>query len=347
MTHIGPADHALMSAAMDVPPDPTLPTIADVRRAAERLAGHAVRTPLISSPALDERTGGRVLLKCETLQRTGSFKFRGAYNALAAMSRAARERGVVAVSSGNHAQGVAEAARLFGVHATIVMPADAPAIKRARTERSGGRIVDYDRARENREAVAARFIGEHGGALVHPFDDAEVIAGQGTVGLEIVADCAAASVVPEAIVIPCGGGGLSAGIGLAARDAWEEAEIVLVEPEGFDDYGRSLRAGRIVANAATAGSVCDALLPQAPGRMTFAINRANRADAVTVSDEAALAAVAYAFAELKLVVEPGGAAALAAILAGRVDCRDRTVVVVLSGGNIDPAVLKRALADET
>jgi threonine dehydratase len=260
MTHIGPAGHALVSAAMNVPPDPSLPTIADVRRAAERLAGHAVRTPLVSSPALDERTGGRILLKCETLQRTGSFKFRGAYNALAAMSRAARERGVVAVSSGNHAQGVAEAARLFGVAATIVMPADAPPIKRARTTRSGGRIVDYDRARENREAVAARFIGEHGGALVHPFDDAEVIAGQGTAGLEIVADCAAAGLVADAIVIPCGGGGLSAGIGLAVRDAWSETEIVLSEPEGFDDYGRSLRAGEIVSNPVTSGSVCDALL---------------------------------------------------------------------------------------
>ncbi len=343
MTHTVPTGDTLVSPPMTLPPDPTLPTIADVRRAAERLAGHAAKTPLVSSPALDERTGGRILLKCETLQRTGSFKFRGAYNALAAMSRAARERGVVAVSSGNHAQGVAEAARLFGVHATIVMPADAPLIKRARTERSGGRIVEYDRAHENREGVAARFIGEHGGTLVHPFENFEVIAGQGTAGIEIVADCATAGAVPDAVVIPCGGGGLAAGIGLAVRDAWAETELVLVEPEGFDDYGRSLKDGQIVANPANAGSVCDALLTPAPGRTSFAINRAIGARALTVGDEAALAAVADAFTELKLVVEPGGAVGLAAILSGRVDCRDRTVVVVLSGGNIDPAVLARAL----
>ncbi len=329
---------------MSAPPDPTLPTIADVRRAAERLTGHAVRTPLLTSPALDQATGGRILLKCETLQRTGSFKFRGAYNAIAAMSRSARDRGVVAVSSGNHAQGVAEAARLFGIHATIVMPADAPAIKRARTERSGGRIVDYDRTRDDREAVAMSVIAAHGGVLVHPYEDAEVIAGQGTAGLEIVADCIAENVRPDAVVVPCGGGGLCAGIGLAVRDAWAETEIVLVEPEGFDDTARSLQAGRIIANDKTAGSVCDALLTSKPGRMSLAINRANRAEAATVSDAAALDAVAYAFAELKLVVEPGGAVALAALLAAKIAARDRTVVVVLSGGNLDPAVLQQALA---
>jgi len=324
------------------PPDPTLPTIADFRAAAERLTGHAVRTPLLSSPILDERAGGRILMKCENLQRTGSFKFRGAYNAIAAISRAARERGVVAVSSGNHGQGVAEAARLFGVHATIVMPADAPRIKRRRTERSGGRVVEYDRGREDREAVAARTIAEHGGTLIHPYDNANVIAGQGTVGLEVVADCAAAGISPAAIVIPCGGGGLAAGVGLAVRDAWPATAITLVEPEGFDDYGRSLRQGRIVANAAAAGSVCDALLAPSPGRIGFAINRDNRAEAITVGDEAALAAVAFAFDELKLVVEPGGAVALAAILSGKLDGRGRTIVVVLSGGNIEDSVLARA-----
>ncbi|MEX0853861.1 MAG: threonine/serine dehydratase [Bauldia sp.] len=324
--------------------DPTLPTIADVRMAAERIAGHAVRTPLVSSLLLDQRTGARVLLKCENLQRTGSFKFRGAYNAIAAMSRQARARGVVAVSSGNHAQGVAEAARLLGIHATIVMPADAPLIKRQRTERSGGRIVDYERANEDREAVAARIIGARGGVLVHPFDDANVIAGQGTIGLEIVADCAALGIRPDVAIIPCGGGGLSAGIGLALRDGVPSIEIVLVEPEGFDDYGRSLSEGRIVANRAAAGSVCDALLAPAPGRIGFALNRANGAVATTVSDKAALAAVAFACRELKLVLEPGGAVALAALISGRIDCRGKTVVVVLSGGNIDEALLSRALA---
>jgi len=324
--------------------DPTLPTIADVRRAAERIAGHAVRTPLISNPFLDEQVGGRVLVKCETLQRTGAFKFRGAYNALAALPRETRSRGVVAVSSGNHAQGVAEAARLFGVRATIVMPADAPQIKRLRTERSGGRIVTYDRASEDRDAVAARTIAEHGGTLIHPFNDPNVIAGQGTVGLEIAADCAAAGVTPDAVLVPASGGGLSAGIGLAMREHWPDTGIVLVEPEGFDDFRRSLAAGEILANERSAGSVCDALLIGQPGALGFAINRANGATGVAVSDGEALAAVAFAFRELKLVVEPGGAVALAALLAGRVEARGRTLVVVLSGGNIDGAMLAEALA---
>ena len=327
-----------------IPSDPTLPTIAEVRRAAERIAGHAVRTPLVSNPFLDEQVGGRVLLKCENLQRTGSFKFRGAYNALAAMGRDRREHGVVALSSGNHAQGVAEAARLFGVRATIIMPADAPESKRQRTERSGGRIVAYDRTSENREVVAARTIAEHGGTLVHPFNDAEVIAGQGTIGLEIAADCAAAGFRVDAVLVPCSGGGLSAGIGLAVRDWSPATEMVLVEPEGFDDYRRSLAAGAIVANQQSAGSVCDALLVAAPGALGFAINRANAASAVAVSDAEALAAVAFAFRELKLVVEPGGAVALAAVLAGRMEARGRTLVVVLSGGNIDGPMLARALA---
>ena len=324
--------------------DPTLPTIDDVRRAAARIAGHAVRTPLIASPFLDEMVGGRIFLKCENLQRTGSFKFRGAYNALSALSRDTRERGVVAMSSGNHAQGVAEAARLFGTRATIVMPTDAPVVKRLRTERSGARIVPYDRASEGREAVAMRVIAEHGGTLIHPFNDAEVIAGQGTIGLEIAADCDAAGVRPDAVLVPCGGGGLSSGVGLAVRDWSPRTEMVLVEPEGFDDYGRTLKSGTVVANERTAGSVCDALLSPEPGAIGLAINRENAAIATTVSDAEALAAVAFAFRELKQVVEPGGAVALAAVLAGRVPARGRTLVLVLSGGNIDEPVLARALS---
>ena len=321
-----------------------LPTIADVRRAAERIAGQAVRTPLISSPFLDERAGGRVLLKCENLQRTGSFKFRGAYNALSALPRETRARGIVAMSSGNHAQGVAEAGRLFGVRATIIMPSDAPQTKRQRTERSGGRIVTYDRAGEDRDEVAARFIDEHGGTLIHPFDNSDVIAGQGTIGLEIAADCMAQGLRPDAVLIPASGGGLSAGIGLAIRDGSPATGIVLVEPEGFDDYRRSLASGEIVANERSAGSVCDALLISRPGTLSFAVNRAHAATGVAVSDDEALSAVAFAFRELKLVVEPGGAVALAAVLAGRVETRDRTLVVVLSGGNIDLPVLAAALA---
>jgi len=322
-----------------------VPTIDDVHAAARRIAGHAVRTPLVSNALLDERTGARVLLKCENLQRTGTFKFRGAYNAIAALSPDVRARGIVGVSSGNHAQGVAEAARLFGVAATIVMPADAPAIKRERTERSGGRIVTYDRGSEDRDAVVRRHIAEHGGTLIHPFNDAAVIAGQGTMGLEIAADCHSLGLVPDEVIVPCGGGGLSAGVGLALCDAFPSIALMLVEPEGFDDYRRSLAADRIVANAAMAGSICDALLAPSPGDIGFALNRANGARAVSVSDAEALAAVAFAFHELKLVVEPGGAVALGALLSGRhVAARGRTVVVVLSGGNIDPAVLQTALA---
>jgi len=324
--------------------DPTLPTIADVHRAAARLAGHAVRTPLVSSPFLDEKVGGRVLLKCETLQRTGSFKFRGAYNALAALDRQSRERGVVAVSSGNHAQGVAEAARLMGVRATIVMPADAPVGKRRRTERSGAHVITYDRASQDREGVAAHYIGEHGGTMIHPYNDPEVIAGQGTIGLEIAADCDAAGIVPDAVLVPCGGGGMSSGVGVAIRDWSAETQMVLVEPQGFDDYARSLAAGVPLRNPRSAGSVCDALLAPEPGAIGFALNRETRAIAAAVSDEEALAAVAFAFHELKLVVEPGGVVALAAVLSDRVTVRGRTVVVVLSGGNIDEPVLMRALS---
>jgi len=320
------------------------PTIADVRAAAHRIAGHAVRTPLLLSPLLDERVGARVLLKCETLQRTGSFKFRGAYNALAARTPAERRAGVVAVSSGNHGQGVAEAARLFGVAATVVMPADAPANKRERTLRSGGRIVPYDRATENRDAVAADHIARHGGILVHAYNDAAVIAGQGTIGLEIVEDCARLGVIPDAVAAPCGGGGMTAGISLALAEAWPSLSLTLVEPEGFDDYRGSLLEGRIVANERNAGSVCDALLAPSPGPLGFSIHTAHRAHAIAVSDEEALAAVAFAFRELKLVVEPGGAVALAALLQGHLKVPGGVAVIVLSGGNIDEAVLARALA---
>jgi threonine dehydratase len=320
------------------------PTIDDVRRAAERIAGEAVRTPLLSSPALDAAVGGRVFLKCENLQRTGSFKFRGAHNAIAALTPEERSKGVVAVSSGNHAQGVAAVAGIFNIAATIVMPSDAPAVKRQRTEALGASVVTYDRAREDREAVAARYIAKNGGALIHPYNDANVIAGQGTIGLEIVAELAATKVVPDAIIVPCGGGGLSSGIGLAMCHAFPAIDVVLVEPTGFDDYGRSLREERIVANIATSGSLCDALLTPSPGAIGFAINRANRARGIAVDDSEALAAVAYAFSELKLVLEPGGAVALAAILGRCVDVAGRTVVLVLSGGNVDAGVLRRALA---
>ncbi|WP_421722981.1 threonine ammonia-lyase [Bauldia sp.] len=316
----------------------------DIRAAEGRLNGLAARTPLIESAVLNARVGGRVLLKCENLQRTGSFKFRGAYNALASLSEEERKRGVVAVSSGNHAQGVAEAARLLGIQATIVMPSDAPTAKRGNTERSGARVVEYDRATEHRETIADEIVDRTGAVLIHPFDNLQVIAGQGTVGLEIVDQVETLDVSPDMIVTPCGGGGLSAGVGLAVRSAFPECTVVLVEPEAFDDYGRSLTAGRRLDNLRSTGSVCDALMAQAPGEISFEINREHGAQAVAVSDRDAFEAVALAARELKLIVEPGGAVALAALLAGRVDCREKIVVVILSGGNVDDQVLSRALS---
>lgn len=323
----------------------SVPTIDDVHAAARRIAGHAVRTPLLSNAYLDEITGARVLLKPENLQRTGTFKFRGAYNAIAALTPQVRAAGIVAVSSGNHAQGVAEAARLFGEASTIVMPSDAPAIKKQRTERSGGRIVTYDRKTDNRDETVVAYMAKHGGTLVHPFNDPYVIAGQGTIGLEIAEDCAARGIIPDTVLVPCGGGGLSSGVGLSLRHAYPGIKVTLVEPAGFDDYRRSLAEDRIVANTATAGSVCDALLSPSPGDIGFALNRANHASGVAVGDAEALAAVAFAFNELKLTVEPGGAVGLAALLSGKVAARGDTVVIVLSGGNIDPPVLARALAE--
>ena len=320
------------------------PTIADVRAAAGRIAGVATRTPLVRNPFLDDHLAAGVFLKPETLQRTGSFKFRGACNALASLPPEARGKGVVAVSSGNHAQGVAEAARLLGIAATIIMPADAPAVKLARTRRSGAAVVTYDRAGEDREAIAREIMARTGATLIHPFNDAAVIAGQGTVGLEIAADMTALGAAPEAVLVPASGGGLASGVALGVRATFPDATIVLVEPEGFDDYARTLRDGAVAVNARLADSVCDALLAPSPGSIGLAINRAAGSVAVAVSDAEALAAVAFAFDELKLVVEPGGAVALAAALSGRFDGRGKTVAVVLSGGNIDAAVLARALA---
>jgi len=320
------------------------PTIDDIRMAAKRIAAEAVRTPLLSNAALDELTGGRIFLKCENLQRTGSFKFRGAFNAVASLSEAERSHGVVASSSGNHAQGIAEAARLFGVPATIVMPGDAPAAKREGTRRRGASIVDYNRATDDRDALTASIVADTGAELIHPYNDGRVIAGQGTIGLEIAEDLARRGEHADIVMVPCGGGGMSAGIGLAIAAESPETEVYLTEPEGFDDYGRSLAAGSIQRNPRTDGSICDALMAPQPGAIGFAINSATGAHAIAVSDAEALAAVAFAFRTLKLVVEPGGAVALAGLLAGRIDARGKTVVILLSGGNIDPVVLERALA---
>jgi threonine dehydratase len=321
-----------------------LPTMEDVRAAAGRIAGHARRTPLLADTPLDEITGGRILLKLETLQHTGSFKFRGAYNRLCQLDAVERRAGVVAFSSGNHAQGVAAAARLLGIPATIVMPADAPRVKMQNTLALGASVVEYDRERESREAIAARLAAERGAVLVPSFDDPHIIAGQGTVGLEIAEQSAELGRPPDDVVVCCSGGGLVAGTALAIRAMLPAARVWAAEPAGFDDHRRSLAAGERLANAPGARSICDALLAPTPGELTFEINRRLLAGGLAVTDGEVREAIACAARLLKLVVEPGGAVALASVLAGRLDVRGRTVAVVLSGGNIDDALLRDVLA---
>ena len=319
------------------------PSFADVEAAAGRLAGHAVATPLLSSPALDRRVGGRVLLKAETLQRTGSFKFRGAYNRISQIPQDARPAGVVAYSSGNHAQGVAAAAALLGVPATIVMPEDAPAIKLANTRGYGAEVVLYDRFTEVREEICAEIAARRGATIVRPFDDPAIIAGQGTCGLEIARQAAALDAELDAVLICCGGGGLTAGCALALAELSPRTAIYTVEPEAFDDTARSLAAGARVANDPAARSFCDALLAPTPGELTFAINRRLVTGGLSVGDAEVAAAMAYAFRTLKLVVEPGGAVALAALLSDRLNARGKTVALTLSGANVDPQTYREVL----
>ena len=319
-------------------------TSSDIDAAAKVIAPYAVRTPLLSPPVLSERLGAKVFVKPEVLQRTGSFKFRGAFNKLSSIPPDARGGGVVAFSSGNHAQGVAAAAQILNMRATIVMPADAPLAKRERTKAFGAEVVLYDRDREDREAIARDIAGQRGATLVPPYDDPMVIAGQGTVGREIAEDLAVLGVEPDIVVVPVSGGGLVAGVATAIKARFPRAMVMSAEPEGFDDHARSLRAGKREAHEARGRTICDALMALTPGEITFAINSRLLATGVTASDAQVAAAVAFAFRELKLVVEPGGAVGLAALLAGHVEARGKNVVIVLSGGNVDADLYARLIA---
>ena len=319
-------------------------TFEDVEQASRRIYGFAVHTPVLRHPVLDERAGATVLLKPENLQRSGSFKLRGAFNCLNLIPEEDRAKGVVACSSGNHAQGVATAARLLGMAATIVMPEDAPKIKLERTRASGATVITYDRDSGDRDRIAARICSETGATFVHPFNDPAVIAGQGTVGLELSRQADELGLQLDDVLACTGGGGLSSGMALALAYKTPQTRFHTVEPELFDDYKRSLEAGALLSNTARSGSVCDALLSETPGEIGFSILRKLAAEGLTVSDDEVLDAVAFAFRELKLVVEPGGAAALAAVLGRKLPFKGKTVGLVLTGGNIDPDMLQRALS---
>ncbi len=309
-----------------------------------RLRGHARRTPLLSSPFLDEIAGRRLFVKAECLQHTGSFKFRGGWSAVSALDPAVRARGVIAFSSGNHAQGVALAAKLHGVPSVIIMPSDAPKLKISNTRALGAEVVLYDRANEDRDAIGARLSEERQLTLIKPFDEPQVIAGQGTTGLEIAEQAEEEGVKSAEVLIPCGGGGLTSGIALALETSAPGFRVRPCEPEGFDDTTRSLASGRIERNASLSGSICDAIITPQPGNITFPILQRLAGSGIVVSDEEALRAMALAFTRLKIVVEPGGAVALAAALFHGGQLEEETAIVVTSGGNVDADVFARALA---
>lgn len=311
------------------------PTPQDVLEAATRLQGWVIHTPMLRNAMLDQATGATVLIKPEVLQRTGTFKLRGATNALLCLPEALRARGVVAFSSGNHAQGVACAAASLGVPATIVMPADAPAIKRDSTIFWGAKIVPYDRFTEDREAIANAIATETGATLIPPYDHPEVIAGQGTAALELAADAAAAGLAMDMFITPAGGGGLTAGSALALSDVSPGTRIHTAEPEGWDDTARSLAAGERQRNDMKGSPLCDALLSAMPGALTFSINKRLVTSGFAVSDDEVRAAQKFAARALKLVVEPGGAVALAALLSGKAKAAGQVVGIMLSGGNAE------------
>ncbi|MEC3861411.1 threonine/serine dehydratase [Mesobacterium sp. TK19101] len=314
-----------------------------IHAAADRLKGHVRRTPLLSSPFLDDIAGRRVFVKPECLQHTGSFKFRGGWSAVSALDPEVRKSGVIAFSSGNHAQGVALAAQLHSVPAVIIMPSDAPAMKIDNTRALGAEVVLYDRATEDRDEIGDRISSDRGLTLIKPFDEPQVVAGQGTCGLEIAEQAAELGITEAEVLVCCGGGGLTSGIALALEAHAPAMTVRPVEPEGFDDVKRSLQAGSIQRNAALSGNICDAIVTPAPGHLTFPIMQRLCGAGLSVTEDEALRAMAHAFARLKLVAEPGGAVALAAALFRAKELTGDTVIATISGGNVDAPMYARAL----
>lgn len=314
-----------------------------IRAAAARLDGHARRTPLLSSPFIDHLAGRRVFVKAECLQHTGSFKYRGGYAAVSALDPQIRAQGVIAFSSGNHAQGVALAAAQHGVPSVIIMPADAPRLKIENTRAFGAEVVLYDRATEDRDAIGAAMSKDRGLTLIRPFDEPQVIAGQGTTGLEIAHQARLEGVETADVLVCCGGGGLTSGIALALEAEAPGLRARPVEPFGFDDATRSLAAGSIQRNAQMTGSLCDAIVTPQPGDLTFPIMHRLCGPGLVVSDQEALRAMAKAFLRLKIVLEPGGAVALAAALFRRDQIEGDAVIVIASGGNVDLDIYEQAL----
>lgn len=320
-------------------------SLTDIEHALERLSGAALRTPLLRCAELSERAGASVLIKPENLQHIGAFKFRGAYNRLAQLDRDEQRAGVVAFSSGNHAQGVAYAAKLLGIPATIVMPTDAPRIKLENTRRLGAEVRLYERQGESREQIACAIAAERGAVLVPSYDDPDVIAGQGTCGYELVEQAAALGMRPAALLVPCGGGGLLAGVSTAVRALLPETAIYGVEPENFDDHARSWKSGVRESVPGTHSTLCDSLMTPTPGALTWSINQTTVSDFLVVTEDEVRHAVSFAFRYLKLVVEPGGAVALAALLSKKLNLEGQELALILSGGNIDPLVLDNCLSE--
>ena len=315
-----------------------------IRDAATRIDGHAIRTPLIENEMLNERTGGRILLKAEVLQHCGSFKFRGAFNRLSQLTPDERKRGVLAWSSGNHAQGVARAAKFFNTPAVIIMPNDAPALKMEKVRAYGAQIITYDRYSEDREAIGRPLAEEKGYALAPSYDHQDIIEGQGTVALEAAQQAEAIGARFDDFVICCGGGGLTAGCATILADISPQTRVVIAEPEGFDETWASIKTGERQHADITRHTQCDAIATPTPGKLTLPIMERLVKAGATLDEDAVNQAIVFAFKYLKLVLEPGGAVALAAILSGKIDTRGRTIGVTLSGGNIDPALFAQILA---